>query len=229
MRKANPSSKNSSNCRSECPNSATAAQPDMGRTSATIADQRWRTELEQCYRDPRLRRIVQRLAARRCADADDVLHDAIVRALKYGSGGQNPADRLVACVFSITSTAARSRARAAANGFAGFTDPNVQCDHLWGRAFLAPDDGLERTLRQHAVAYILAAAVDGDPLQAALLDAALDGLRGAELMRLLGLSERELATRRRRLKRTVLSLCRPFIFNGQLDFSATSLTRKETL
>lgn len=223
MRKANPGSKNSSNCRSECPNAAIAAQPDMGRLSATIADQRWRTEIEQCYRDPRLRRIAQRLAARRCADADDVLHDAIVRALKYGSGGQNPADRLVACIFSITSTGARSRARAAANGFAGFTDPDDQCDHLWDRAFLPPDDELERTLRQHAVACILAAAVDRDPVQATLLDAALDGLRGAELMRLLGLSERELATRRRRLKRTILSLCRPFIFNGQLDFSATSL------
>lgn len=224
MCKANPGSNNSSDCRSECPNAAIAAQLVTGRTSATTADQRWRTELEQCYRDPRLRRIAQRLAARRCADADDVLHDAIVRALKYGSGGQNPADRLVACIFSITSTAARSRARAAANGFAGFTEPEDQRGHLWSRAFLPPDDGLERTLRQHAVAYILAAAVDGDPAQAALLDAALDGLRGAELMRLLGLSERELATRRRRLKRTILSLCRPFIFNGQLDFSATSLT-----
>lgn len=229
MRKANPGSNNSSNCRSECPNAAIAAQPDMGRPSATIADQRWRTEIEQCYRDPRLRRIVQRLAARRCADADDVLHDAIVRALKYRSGGQNPADRLIACIFSITSTAARSRARAAANGFAGFTDPDDQCDHLWGRAFLPPDDELERTLRQRAVAHILAAAVDRDPVQAKLLDAALDGLRGAECMCLLGLSKRELATCRRRLKRTILSLCRPVIFNGQLDFSATSLPRKETL
>ncbi len=224
MRKANPSSKNSSNCRSECPNSVIAAQPDMGRPSATTGDQRRRTEIEQCYRDPRLRRVVKRLAARRCADADDAFHAAIVRVLKYGSGGQNPADRLVACIFSITSTAARSQARAAANGFAGFTDPDDQCDHLWGRAFLPPDEEMERRLRQQAVAYILAEAADGDPVQATLLDAALDGLRGAELMRLLGLSERELATRRRRLKRTILSLCRPFIFNGQLDFSATSLT-----
>lgn len=229
MGNENPSLKNSSNCRSECPNSAAAAQPDMGRTSARQADQQWRNELEQCYRDPRLRRIVQRLAARRCADADDVLHDAIVRALKYRSPGQNPADRLVACIFSITSTAARSRARAAANGFAGVTDPDDQCDHLWDRAFLPPDDELERTLRQHAVACILAVAVDRDPVQATLLDAALDGLRGAALMRLVGLSERELATRQRRLKRTIVSLCRPFIFNGQLDFSATSLARKETL
>jgi len=220
VRKANPSSKNSSNFRSECPNAATAAQPDMGRTSATIADQRWRTELEQCYRDLRLRRIVQGIAVRRCADADDVLHDAIVRALKYGSGGQNPADRLMACVSSITSTAARSRARAAANGFAGFTDPDDQCDHLWGRAFLPPDEELERKLRQKAVAYILAEAADGDAVQAKLLDAALDGMRGAELMHLIGVSERELATRRRRLKRRILALCRPFNFNGQLDFSA---------
>ena len=229
MRKANPSSKNSSNFRSECPNAATAAQPDMGRTSATIADQRWRSEIEHCYRDPGLRRIVQGIAARRCANADDVLHEAIVRALKYGSGGQTAADRLVACVSSITSTAARSRARTAANGFAGHTDPDDQCDHLWNPAFLPPDEELERKLRQEAVAHILATAVDGDPVQATLLDAALDGLRGAELMRLLGVSERELATRRRRLKRKLLAFCRHFIINGQLDFSAVSIKREEAL
>lgn len=220
MRKANLSSKNSSNRRSECPNAAIAAQPDTGRPSATVANQQRRTEIEQCYRDPRLRRVVKRLAARRCAEADDVFHAAIVRVLKYGSGEQKPADRLVACVSSITSTAARSRARAAANGVVGSSDPDDQCDHLWNPAFLPPDEELERRLRQQAVAYILAEAADGDPVQATLLDAALDGMRGAELMHLLGISERELATRRRRLKRRILTLCRPFTLNGQLDFSA---------
>ncbi|MFZ5701377.1 MAG: hypothetical protein ACOY4P_08495 [Pseudomonadota bacterium] len=220
MRNENPRLKNSSNCRSECPNAATAAQQDIGRTSATIADQRWRTELEQCYRDLRLRRIVQGIAVRRCADADDVLHDAIVRALKYGSGGQKPANRLVACVSSITSTAARSRARAAANGFAGSADADNQPDPVWHRAFLPPDRELARTLRQEIVASILTTVVDGDPVLASLVDGALDGLRGAELANLLGLSQRELATCRRRLKRRVQALCQPYVHAGYLEFTA---------
>ncbi|MBA4087549.1 MAG: hypothetical protein C0491_07080 [Novosphingobium sp.] len=88
-----------------------------------------------------------------------------------------------------------------------------------GTELLRPDIALARIAAAQVTSAILDEAAGGDPKQATLIDCLGDDLRGEDITRALGIDQTELATRRRRLKRTVDRLCRPYLIGRELDFS----------
>lgn len=166
-------------------------------------------ELEAYYRDPHGLRKRAEFYARRCqTDADDLLSDAIERALRYPRWGGGVRERMDGILSSSSSTINRARARAKLRGVELVSTAD---GHILDKAFpITPDvdEDRERERKRQASADALARLCRGDPVMSSLVDGIGAGLRGKRLQSAMGVSELELATVRRRLKRKAFACLR---------------------
>lgn len=197
------------------------SQGQLGQSNASTVgpDQRWFDEIDRCYRAGTCLAYARHIGNKFGLDDDDLLHRAIERALNRGSRGLSAKDRINECIKSLASTDARTAVRARNKGSLGPIDPATLADVIPGTELLRPDIALARIAAAQVTSAILDEAAGGDPKQATLIDCLGDDLRGEDITRALGIDQTELATRRRRLKRTVDRLCRPYLIGRELDFS----------
>lgn len=202
-------------------NADACSQDQLGQCKGATGepDQQWFDEIDRCYRAGTCRAYARHVATKSGLDAEDLLHRAIERALYRGSRGLSAKDRINECIQSLASTDARAASRARTNGRLGSIDPATVADVIPGTELLRPDIALARIAAGRTAVAILEEAAGGDPTQAALIDCLGDDLRGEDITQALGIDQTELATRRRRLKRTVGKLCRPYVTSRELDFS----------
>lgn len=210
--------------------STSCSQNPSGGSNSGSSDpkQQWDAEIESCYRAGTCRAYARRMAAKCGLDVEDLLHRAIVRALDRGSRGLSAQDRIHECIQSLASTDARAAVRARTNGSLGTIDPATVADVTPGSEFARSDRVLERMAARRTTSAICEEAAGGDPTQAALIDCLGDGLRGADITNALGIDETELATRRKRLKRTVDRLCGPYNTDEGLDFGPLLAMKAES-
>ncbi len=188
-----------------CLNSSPSAHRLSTTSSRSLLTSAWKTEVAESYGRTHVVGAVRRLAAMCGMDHRDLLHDAVVRALDHGCGGQAADKRLIMCARSIASTHARSAHRASAATMPA-DNPGYAVS-----PFPRPDHALEAKQRTVSLRARLRRVVKGDVALIRLIDAMLEDLRGSAIEERLGIDTPALATVRRRLKRRAGCEMRGFI------------------
>ena len=188
-----------------CLNSSSPAHRLSTTSSRPMLTADWKAEVARSYSTTHVVGAVRRLAAMCGMDHRDLLHDAVVRALDHGCGGQAADKRLIMCARSIASTHARSVHRASV----AVTRPDNPGYAV--SPFPRPDHALEAKQRAASLRARLRRVARGDVALIRLIDGMLDDLWGSALEERLGIDTPALATLRRRLKRRAGCELRGFV------------------
>lgn len=194
--------RHSKKIRTSCPNMSATAHCANEADAAARNDQATLAVLEQRFRDPTGLRAMANHHARRCgADADDLLSDAMVRALRLPNWSHGVDSRLEGVLSSAASGINRARARRRAAGIIIVPANDETVLDRWAPVSRNAEQELEHEARRAAAAEALEELAGGDPLMTALIDGIGKGLCGSALRCELGVSELKLASLRRKLKR----------------------------
>jgi hypothetical protein len=166
----------------------------------TIAEVRRELERVRIRPNSRLRKTIEWHAETAEMDADDLLHEVMARTLSTRKIPRRLAVKtaIPKIAWSIASDAAKSRKRKRndARNNAGDTINEVP----------TPADVLERERMRTTCIALLDRLTNGEPTMERLVDGIGSGLRGKHLADAVGVTEAELATLRRALKRDAARL-----------------------
>jgi hypothetical protein len=187
-----------------CPNSSASAHVEE-KASARRDDASCpiMKELEAEFRDPFGLRKRAELYSRRCqTDPDDLLSIAIERALRCPRWEKGVGERIESILSSIASTMNRSRARGRLRGvyLVSLDDGTIVDRHFPDTR--NPSQAVEMEARRRGSQKALELIANGDLKLHALIDGIGLGFRGKQLQVHMGMTKRQLATLRRRLKRS---------------------------
>lgn len=189
------------NSRTSCPNKRGSAH-GVGEASPAVPERTPLETLDERFRDPSGLRALAKHHARRCgADPDDLLSDAVVRALRLPNWSNGVDNRLDGVLSSAAFGINRARARRRAAGIVLVAANDETIIDRWGPVTRDAAQELEREAQRAAAAAALEALAGGDPLLSALIDGIGEGLCGADLREKLGVTELKLASLRKKLKR----------------------------
>jgi hypothetical protein len=207
----------SRNLITECPNLSLLAHNSNTNTKNSD-EENWRSDLVKAYKDPKLRLFAKNFAIPGVIEADDLLNDAVIRALNKGHASLSAKNRLISCMKSIASTYARSAYRASQHGYAGNIDLNDLEVHWHSSSYVDPERECQQRWRTHFIALVYEEVAANDNVIEKMLDALADNKRGKELQSVLSLSATEYESKRKKLQRKVRSHCAKYVVNGRLHF-----------
>lgn len=145
-------------------------------------------------------------------EADDLLHDACVRALSHRPPPCSAYARLVNCMRSIASTAMRDRLETKQS----LTKPGDAHYPVHARS-LQPDEWVQRAWAQGLILRGFDEVAANDDAVGQFIDAVCDGHRGGTARDMLGCSNVQFDTVKRRARRKVRQKFRPFVVGGRLQ------------
>lgn len=207
------------NSRTSCPNSSVSAHAEEEASAGPDkAPCPIMQELEAEFRNPHGLRKRAEYYGRRCqTDPDDLLSAAIERALRRPEWDQGVRERIESILSSIASTINRARARAKLRGTdlmslddGTIVDRQFPCLH-------DPAEAAEMESRRRGSEKALDMIARGEPKLRALINGIGLGLRGKHLQINMGVTELQLATLRRRLKRSAEVVCAPLCLGDCIE------------
>lgn len=202
---SHPNMHRSGKIRTPCPNMSAAVHvEDEGAKEwprLTVDQMRGRLYLTDLRPGGAVPSAANELGRRYRVDSDELLQGAVVRALGQRTRRPDlPAEMFLAQIMrSVGSSIARARLRARHREEDFRYSLTSQCGRT--RVGLSADEFLQLDAEQHYYSGLLDEVANGDELLERLIDGIGFGMRGADLAEFLKISQPDLASHRRTLKR----------------------------
>lgn len=204
--------------RTSCPKKSSPAHYQVAaKISADAPSSSEVRELEARFRAGEFNEMAAKYARRCKGNADDLLSAAMVHALQRPHWKDGVEERIDGILSSHAHSINRTRKRMEFKGVKLVADNDGAMIEKHRPSLLDPAAELERERRRAGAAKALDVIAGDDPQMRALIDGICQRQRGRMLCGMLGITELELATLRRRLKRTAQSVCKPLCFDGTID------------
>lgn len=174
-------------------------------------------ELEARFRAHEFNEMAAKYARTCKGNADDLLSAAMVHALRRPHWKDGVKKRIDGILSSHAHSINRTRKRMEFKGVKLVADNDGATIEKHRPSLLDPAAEIEREHRRAGASKALDVIAGDDPQMRALIDGICQRQRGRMLCDMLGTTELELATLRRRLKRTAQSVCKPLCVDGIID------------
>lgn len=174
-------------------------------------------ELEARFRAHEFNEMAAEYARTCKGNADDILSAAMVHALRRPHWDLGVEERIKGILSSHAHSINRTRKRMEFKGIKLVADNDGAMLEKHRPSLLDPAAEIERERRRAGAIKVLDVIAGDDPQMRALIDGICQRQRGRMLCGMLKISERELATLRRRLKRTAQSTCEQLCADGEID------------
>lgn len=174
-------------------------------------------ELEARFRAGGFNQMAAKYARTCKGNADDLVSAAMVHALRRPHWDLGVEERIKGILSSHAHSINRTRNRMEFKGVELVADNDGAMIEKHRPSLVDPAAEIERERRRAAASKALDVIAGDDPQMRALIDGICQRQRGRMLCGMLGTTELELATLRRRLKRTAQSVCKPLCADGKID------------
>lgn len=199
-----------------CPDVRKSAHSYVSRRSLRYGPPTWEQAVTEAWASERMIRVARWIAHRYDVDPEELRQAAAERALRVGPTPCAAKARFAGCMRSIGSTWARSRVRAAEKGE---RDTNFMSDEkaaLCICSILPPDIASENAWRMDTVLRGFEAVAMNDNRLEPLVDVMIERKRGRVAHSLLGLSQIEYESRKRKLQRQIHRQFADYVVEGRL-------------
>lgn len=204
--------------RTSCPKKSEPAHYQVeAKISADVPSSPEVRELEARFRAGGFNEMAAKYARRCNGNADDLLSAAMVHALRRPHWDLGVEERIDGILSSHAHAINRTRKRMEIKGVKLVADNDGAMIEKHRPSLLDPAAEIERERRRAGAAKALDVIAGDDPQMRALIDGICQRQRGRMLCGVLTITERELATLRRRLKRTAQSTCEQLCVDGEID------------
>ncbi|WP_285712739.1 hypothetical protein [Erythrobacter oryzae] len=204
--------------RTSCPKNSSPAQYQVeAKISADVPSSPEVRELEARFRAGGFNEMAAKYARRCKGNADDLLSAAMVHALRRPHWDLGVEKRIEDILSSHAYSINRTRKRMEIKGVKLVADNDGAMIERHRPSLLDPAAEIERERRRAGAIRVLDVIAGDDPQMRALIDGICQRQRGRMLCGMLKITERELATLRRRLKRTAQSTCGQLCVDGIID------------